>query len=832
MFSLICFWNMKVKIEVDYPAVNVLISQEINHEEHDVETKRVQDDRVFANINRKELYSDRIRINFVCGVNTEFYINNIRVSLGNYVIKNISDLVKTNIDVHDINIERHGTENVLITTGENPYIVVKDITQNLRWYKMIYVLRTFVLCLSVSLLISYLLVAVKKEVNVKCLNNAKYDIKRTDIIYIAVVTAIMVIHLLVKQGSQVTGMFKVSELLAAYIVILCITWQIKKRSNNFFITILLTLIVSVFVLLSIYKLTGYLMVDEYQHIIDTYRINEDKMFHWYANCSHASYVIKGTWWKIIPESLITGGYIMFEQLGKLFHWTLALLLICTICDESDKYLFDEKNTKWKAVRFACLVITFLSMPDAINVYKAYTYTMLALLLGIFGIVETLIFLRTQHKGKAILACILFILALSEKMIVLPAAVICWGIILCETVRDKENKIFHYVKNTLLLCCGIFVIFLLEQRYVFEILREHGPINTWKDALITICSLPYVGAGAILKEIGFEAESNLSFYLSGVLMVLGIIGVSVIYALIRKYRYKFKTKIVANCIGISGIAYVILGVFASIVGEYNYKEFRLDYFMAFCSSYINAIPTIFVVLSLIIFARLIRRDDEISSYSIVYPVCSYCVAFCYTIIHNTNFVGSAYYNIYILLYMFITIVLFWEWLDRWTVEEWKCITGVMCTGLFVAGEIASSEPAFSDFIPIWNVKLLYQNEYGVPMYWGEERLIAGEKIKAYCENNSIDLSEVVMYVGYPAGSWLDRGEISEGNGDWKYNSEAASTKETDFYVFETNGIELNWFGDQKVPDETIQPIMTLTYRGRITARIYQGSDLIEYFKGEQ
>lgn len=822
---------MKVKIEVDYPSVNVLVCQEINNEEHQVETKRVQDDRVFANINRKELYSDRVRINFVSGVNTEFYINNIRVSLGNYVIDTISDLTKANIDVHDINIERYGTENMLTTTGENPYIVVKDITLHLRWYKLIYMLRTFVLCLLVSLFISYLVIAAKNEYHIKCFYNKKHDIKRKDIVYIVAVTVIMAIYLLVKQGSQITGMFKVSELLAAYIVILCITWKIKKRSNNFFITILLTIIVSVFVFLSIYKLTGYLMVDEYQHIIDTYRINEDKMFHWYANCSHVSYVIKGTLWKIIPESLITGGYIMFEQLGKLFHWTLALLLICMICDESDKYLFDEKNTKWKAVRFACLVITFLSMPDAINVYKAYTYTMLALLLGIFGIVETIIFLRTQQKRKAILACVLFILALSEKMIVLPAAVICWGMILWEVVRSKENKMFHYTKNILLLCCGIFIIFLLEQRYVFEVMRVQAPINTWEDVLITICSLPYVGVGAILKEIGFEAESNLNIYISGLLMVAGIISVSVIYAIIRKYRYKLKTKIAANCIGISGIAYVILGVLASVVGEYSFKESRWDYFLFFCSSYMNAIPTVFVVLSLVMFVRLIRMNDKMSGYNIIYPICSYCIALCYTIVHNTNFVSSAYYNIYTLLYMFVTIVLFLEWLDRWTVKEWKCVTGVACASVLIGSEIVASEPAFSKFIPIWNVKTLYHNEDGVAMYWGEERLIAGEKIKEYCKNNSIDLSEVVMYVGYPGGRWLDRGDISEGAGDWKYNSEAASTRETDFYVFETNGIELNWFGDQQIPDETIQPIMTLTYRGRITARIYRGSDLIDYFKGE-
>ena len=142
------------------------------------------------------------------------------------------------------------------------------------------------------------------------------------------------------------------------------------------------------------------------------------------------------------------------------------------------------------------------------------------------------------------------------------------------------------------------------------------------------------------------------------------------------------------------------------------------------------------------------------------------------------------------------------------------------------EIRDSGPAFSYFIPAWNIIPSEVQKRELSAYWGENWVILADVLQEYCEENDIDPSDVNLHCSYAGYVLENRTGVNMGQYWWRLDGYDNPT-ENDYFVFETRSIKQGYF-EHGIP-QNIEPAITVKYHGAITARIYKGTDLIEYFE---
>lgn len=824
-----CFINLKYKIEIDYPNVNVLMSQVQEDTQIELDAKRAFENKVYANIKKDELYFDTIRITFVCNVGTEFDISNIRYSIGNLVLTKITDLENNQIQIHGLNYETDSGINYIVTTEENAWIEISGILDNLRIEKLKYLTFIFVITFFVILLVFFIVSVIQndKKRKVEIIEEPFLKNRKQMILECLALIIILAGYIWTKDVVGFQGLLKTSEVLFLEVAIFITYIQLRKKSNNPKDILLGLMVISVFLFLSISDITTFLTVDEYQNIIDTSDINTENLRHWYNNVSHVNYVIMGTLWKLVPKNLIEHQVILPEQLGKLLHWICGIGLIEILANETEKNLLGYQEKRKRIQCFTVLMCVTLSIPVVLLALKNYNYDMFSMLLGAIGVIETLIYIKTKHNKRAILAVTLLALALSEKMIVLPAVYLCFCTIVAETA-EKRKKIWKWIPlYTIAVLGGTIFIFWISQKYVMEILREHSPINGIVDAINCLCAYPYVGISALIKTIHIISNETVITMFAGALFLIGVVIGALIYRCMKQIILYAKITSFNRFTAIAVALFFIIGICSAFVGKLDISSSRIVFGLNYFRQYVSAYPTLILIIVFITVAVIYREKNRKVFLGIALVLDTYVAAAFYIAVKNTNFTHIRYSNIYILLFAIMMTVVGLKVIEEYIVVRKKECIGFIVSCVLVLCELIGSQPAFSYFIPVWNIKSLNDNEYGVSVYWGEQWKIAGDQIEEYCQEHNVKLENITLYAGYSGGKWLDAGEITIGDKNWMWKLQECSVTSNDFYVFETSAIDKGLI-PTGLPDESVMPVIILKYRGKVTARIYQGNDLKAYF----
>ena len=113
-------------VTVKYPDFNMQIQSLNDIETTDLDTKRWEDNAVYANISLFSQDLSAIRILFM--ENREYYqFEQIEFAFGEMKAENIQQFTDSNIELHDLNCEIINGVMVLSACGENPYIQIGHI---------------------------------------------------------------------------------------------------------------------------------------------------------------------------------------------------------------------------------------------------------------------------------------------------------------------------------------------------------------------------------------------------------------------------------------------------------------------------------------------------------------------------------------------------------------------------------------------------------------------------------------------------------------------------------------------------------------------------------
>ena len=164
-----------------------------------------------------------------------------------------------------------------------------------------------------------------------------------------------------------------------------------------------------------------------------------------------------------------------------------------------------------------------------------------------------------------------------------------------------------------------------------------------------------------------------------------------------------------------------------------------------------------------------------------------------------------------------------------VQSRGIVLGILLLGL-MGMEVFIYRPNELVFSPVWNIKSESEKKYpttgeiriGEAMSWGFHNMLAGEKISAWAEQNSIPLEQIYIYSDYYS-KWLENPgmnirviESSKDIGDFG---------EKDFYILSRFALFR-----EEIPEFIYEeePFDAVSYRGEIVAWIYRGEQLEKYY----
>lgn len=829
VIMLISIFCLRVKVQINNPDVNIVLDGIEHGENHEFEAKRAHGDKVYMNVPARDFGIESLRIRFACDEGTSTVIYNIQIAVGNHVMFCIDDFTASYIDTHNVEINNDGYGTVVLTTGEEPCIQINGVFQFVhRW-----ILLHAVFMFGVGFLLSELVLVLWKKYGQKvksgvtAVKNILWDIRLEIIIWIAVI-AVAGVLLIGFDLVTIQGISNL-ELLFWLMGLGVIYFGLRARTDNRKIIFGLLAVLAVLLWISVYDITTYLTVDEPKSIDDQYFLQANNLEHWYCDEARMNYLIMGTIWKLVPDAFIASGLILYEQLGKLIHWLCGIILLVLTAAVTEKHLLNTEKKEKRVFGFAFVLASMFSVTLIMQALKNYNYDLFSMLFAILGVIETIIYVKKQKASHAVLAVIFLACGLQEKLTALPAWLIC-SVIITGTAAAKRHisaigKAGLCGLYGLVYCAGTAGVFWLTQKYVLDMLLHMSPLNHFSDAVEMLCTKLNGGVQVFVEALGKPVDGNL-WKISGICLILGIWLVSVIYLLFRKYIWeKTGAKGFNVTLALLTGLFLGMGIILGFGNEIDPGVSRAYYLMRYARDFTRSFPTVLLIgilLSLVL--AWFKKEKDMLYVAIAADVLA--VAFFYTVANVADYIQPRYLDIYISILVIFAAMIVWNYYaERMTVKIRNMVVGGILFILTVT-EIVGSGPAFTFFYPIWYQGTLARNEIGVYAYWGEEWKIAGELVEEYCEENDIPLENVALHCGYQGGRWLtDPYGIDMTDRAWMYRAGNHSMTDTDFYVFESQSV-LRGIIPCGLPDA--EPVITITYRGIATARIYLGSDLEDYF----
>lgn len=817
---------LTLKVQIESPDLNVMVRLIYGDEYLDLDTKRAYGNKVYANLYFQNYNAEGIRIAFIASEGDETSILKIRIALGDFTAKVVTN-DKDNVIVHDLDIIQYNGAMKVQVNGIDPYIQINNINNIVRPWIFVNAICIFMIAFVFCQIILFL-----KKADISLIKVRQYnicDIKTfiATVIVIGIIISTTYFALIGKDWLSVPHISNWEVWFA--VVALCIAYiPIRKRTTNIGTIVFFELILAFLIIFSVAGITDFLTADERNSIEDQYFLQAPNIRHWYSDESRMNYTIMGTLWNIVPKILIASGKILYEQMGKLLHWLSGITLILIIADLMERRLFQVKEGNTRAFVFVSIASAELLMPVTLQALANYNYDLFSMLFSILGAIETIVYIKEKENKNMTLAIIFLSCALGEKLTAFPAWLICMVLLVSfsiEKYSDVSKKVLVSFENSIQAVLVTVFVFFICQKYFLDILLKVSPINTFGDALRTLCTMPRFGVVEILTILGIsQLNYNQQLVIGGVGLVLGIWLAALIFLIIR-YLLKRNVRIKKTVVFVLTMLFLISGIVLGLGGEIDPSVSRVMYAARYVRDYVRAFPTLVLIIVFIALFLYLRNADEYNIYGVSLCFSMVPMVFFYTVVNKYDFVGARYSDMYILFCALIALVI----VLRYFIEKKqmrKAIMGEIIAYSLVVLELWGIQPGFTFFYPYWSSYAIAKNEYGINAYWGEGLSIYGPIIANYCEQNGINLDEITIMPSY-AGEWLNNElDIQVGEFGWIYDGYEEPT-DKEFFVFETQCLTRGLIKDG-LP-ENVDPIIIIRYHGAITARIYNGRDLKNYFE---
>lgn len=824
VITVLAFLTVDFKIEIHNPDASVVVKISENEEQREIPAKRFEGNKVFANITLRDMLSlDKIYLYIPGSPGAQTVISDIQLSIGNTMIRSYKQLnEEAYIETKNLLVDEN--TNIVTLQTENPYIFLYKPSMKIGAIKFCFkkFMVSFVLLFIIFTFLHKNQQSVKNRLR-QMTENMKAEYKEFFIkICILIVVPCMIYLFMIKNTWIPCPWMSAWEVLFFIVGFLLLSFQLKRRTNSKRAFIICEVLLAVFLFMSIFDMTTYLTVDEESSILEQSSFQSSDFRHWIYGESYMNFSIMGTIWKFVPRSLIDQGIISELQMGKLLHWLCGIVLIGFIAGEVEKHLADTKKRYDRAVIYTMIAVTALALPVTLLALKNYNYDMFSMLFGVLGMIEICIYAKDKTQRHGIAGVLFLTCGMLEKMIVFPVWYI--GIAIAVFVKTEKNtgreaigKIIQYVVITFAM---ILLFTYTIEGYTLGILRQVSPIYGLGDTLIVLLQIPGLGFRAIGDILNIQFSNGMIYITSATLYILGEIVVVCIMRTVYFADYFHKNyKIFNRLFLIPQFIFLGMGILNRWIFTVDETKSFGTAFVEYTSIFTEVFPTLLLVL--IVLALVIElKTARLEYYGIIQLLASCVLAVIYVI---TGWTSARYADFYLLLYALLAVII----VSNVSCDAKNIYAAVLMIACGITGlELAGSQPAFTYFIPYWGVIPAQIHGRELEAYWGENWKIMVDVMDGYCKDNGIDESSITLNCSYPGKIFTNDTEIQIGQYWWRVDG-YANPAEEDYFVFETRSVKAGQVV-HGLP-EGVEPVLVVKYHGAITARIYRGDTLKEYFR---
>lgn len=762
----------------------------------------------------------------------------VRMALGNYVFYEAFMREDAVFGYHDIRLDDQGKQQI---TGTLPYVLIYHIGELFEGHRMPIAIKHFCLWLSVGILAAACLFCYKRG-SVLCYKKKGFPVRffKETLVLGSMIAAGFLLGCGVWLLNEKIGLFQSiqkAELYCLFSVLGIITYFVYKRCRKISYTCLTIAAIGICLFFSVSESITFLTADERGAIREQAKILEDPLRHWYMGTAWSNYAILGTFWRIFDwQAMETFFNLDYTQIGKLLHWIAGNLLILVLCELVQNRILDKEDSLPKlqtAFNYVILYMVTLLNPVITMAFKSYNYDLFSMLFGALGAVYAFLAIRDKEYETALKGIVLAFFGGIEKKIAIPIILIADAALVFVVLWNARGRKTRFLKGyaAAVGTMGIHILLTeLVYRYVCEVLKKGlSPIVTLREiidiAMNRFAPLPEI----MYRNIDGYIVSRICFILfMGGIIFLAAFVLDWMHVYGKQEKHQVMIRRIEHVMQMSIAVFVLLGVLAAFAGV-DYVESKGIYLFYILKNYVMSIPTVVFVLLVISMIKIWNQNGYFSILASMLFVTWGVVPF-YIMEMRWNPAWTRYLNLFLLLYSLVIISVSVPELYRYCSKKKMLSACAIGCLIFHICEASESMPGFTYFAPYWYTATSYADkDKEMAVYWGENKASLGNLVLAYCQEQGIDIESqpISIHYGYVRGTWQTVPDnVKAFERDWNSNIELCGTTDFDFYAFDTQGIQ------RKMVDggwpEGVTPIRTVKYRGYVIARIYQGSQLKEYF----
>lgn len=833
-----------IKVQIYYPEErnpHIYLLQENVEERERLEYEKFYSDEIVLPFREPELhdfYYIQVKLEMEEGM--EAALPEIEIALGNYCMYQGNVFDPSQFLCHNVQLDQE--TNKLQIIGGDPFFLIQNPLGVLQASRRQIAVK-YALTWTVVYLFCVLLCLKNKKILYHCAEKL-YGWFAREWKQLLLLPAILLLSIvagkILQWGNE--NWFHWKELQGCEAMVLSVAigilfWLLQRRIQNKTCAVIAAVLIGIGLLFAIKGTTTFLTADERFSMKEQAKLDQDILRHWDMDQSRMNYMLMGTFWHWFPyEWLEEVLGLNYKPIGKLAHWLLGVLLLFYACDLVQRYLMnrDKKASDEQiAANYCILILLTVLLPVMTIGLKSYNYDLLSGCFGVLGGICALIAFRERSRSFGVKAVLFSSFAILEKMqtapILLISIVVLAAVAVMEENGNRLQKAFAGLKYSVLAVAIHAVDTYLNQFYVVEILKDgNSPIHTFQDALNTAMTriplIPQIAAKLVSRPYVTEL---LSCALLAVLL-------AVIAAVFAKICIWYENKgediklLSVRAVSLLLAVYLVWGIILILL-RVDYRDDVFGYLLFIIRTYVMQIPTLLLVFSLILLICHKRLTGQVSLlWSCV--IATWAITPAYLLEIRWNVTWMRYLNVFLCIYSLLVVAMVLPILYQMITKRNLVISAACASALFHIAETAGSMPGFTYFAPCWyrlTTIGLAEEKREMVVYWGENRASLGLKILDYCAENGLQDEPITIYYGNIRGLWMTQPEnVTVAPDDWNLDYSGCSVTDHDFYALDTHAIALGMVKDGW--PEGVEPIMTVTYRGYVLARIYQGSQLTEYF----
>ena len=770
----------------------------------------------------------------------EINIDSLQIALGNYIFYQ-SNIADTRM-IDSCNAEVEPTTGKLQCTAEDPYILIHNPGEMLRdnlsaivWKYTLAWLAAY----GVILVLLYWKGKVWKAWLIACVVRIKKERYQYLFLLLCLVGGFLAGRLLQEANSRWFHFEELQncEIIVWSVMVGFIYWLMQRRINHRGYAVLATVLIAVVLLMAVKGTTTFLTADEQASLKERAKLDKDGLRHWLQQTGRTSYMLTGAFFKLFPHEwieLTTG--LEYQQVGKLQHWTVGILVLLKTIDLAQVRIINraKDNTALQImVSYICLSAVVLLQPTTVIGLKNFNYDLLSMCFPVLAAVYALIAFQDRSMSDAWLSVVFSTLGLLEKVTAVPIWGITCVIVTYLAITKQESKGCKKLAETGICAVGTLIltvwITFLNQFLVLEIMKgSKAPIQSWSQALSILISRV-----SIISKMAFPIWKYLCSGWSGYVIIMGlliVIAALLLYVICEGYDryYEYIDKVARRFIYAGLAIFLMLGMLFVLLRIDNSDSIPI-YLCYIIKNYIVTVPTLVTLLAIVlIVGRRHYRGYTSILWCIMIMTWGAVPLYLYKVRWNPTWIR--YLNLFHCLYVLMIAVAVLPILHQFCTKR-SLVIGTACTvGALHLWELSGSMPAFTYFAPFWyglTTVGVPEEEREMCVYWGDNRASLGQMIMDYCETNGMAGEPINIYYGYIRGEWITKPDnVTIADKEWNADTSACSLTDHDYYAIDVQSV-LRGMVKEGWP-EGVEPVITVRYRGYVIARIYQGSQLKEYF----